>query len=373
MRQRTGERGDQRVIAILASYPLPPNIQAVLHNLGRLLKDEFVFHLIMGPEEPPAQLRDLYSIFHFGPPPIEKAGLGFAFKATRKYLAHQRPQAIMNASQPFPLGLAVVSLGTWYDVPTILRITGDYFAESELGTEWEQAKQHLLHGILFNAVYRKADVAVPVGPNLAEKLTQHGFDPARVRSLPQPFDPDLFSPVSSEQRQRLKQSLGLELDRKIILNVGRLSWGKGADRVLKIATRVHEKSDAYQFCLVGDGEYANLFRQQFVSKEVCCPGYVPRERVHEYFKVADLLIHPSRRDALPNVILEALAAKVPVMATPVGEIDNLVTMLSDDPDEYVQRILGGNWILDELPARLGSWEKQAEEYKIVLSEIINAK
>lgn len=363
---------EKPVVALLASYPLQPNIQAVLYNLGRLLDDEFAFHLIMGPEDPPAQLRGLYSVFHFGAPLIDKAGIGFSFKATRKYLSQQRPEAIMNASQPFPLGLAVVSLGRWYDIPTILRVTGDYFAGGEIGTAWEQWKGSLLHGTLFNAVYRKADVALPVGPNLAEKLVRHGFDADCVHPLSQPFDPDLFSYLPSNEQRQLKKKLGLEPDRKTILTVGRLSWGKGADRVLEIATRVHRESDAYQFCLVGDGGYADTFRRQFAPEDVFCAGYVPREQVHHYFKGADLLIHPSRRDALPNVILEALAAEVPVIAAPVGEIDNLVTMLSNDPDEYVQKILDEHWVLDELPEPLDNWEKQAKKYKFIFSKGITS-
>jgi len=361
---------EQAVVALLASYPLQPNIQAVLYNLGRLLDDEFALHLIMGPEDPPAQLRDFYSIFHFDAPSIDKAGIGFAFKATRKYLVHHHPEALMNASQPFPLGLAVVSLGRWYGVPTILRVTGDYFAESEIGTAWERKKRSVLHGTLFNSVYRKADVALPVGPNLADKLVKNGFEPGRVRTLPQPFDSELFSPLPADGQRQLKKRLGLDLDRKIILNVGGLSWRKGADRLLEIAENVHDTSSSYQFCLLGDGDYADTFRRQFASNDVCCPGYVPREKVHEYFKVGDLLIHPTRCDGLPNVILEALAAKVPVMAAPVGEINHLVTMLSEDPDEYVERILSNRWILDELPESLDSWEKQAGRYGEVLSKTL---
>jgi glycosyltransferase involved in cell wall biosynthesis len=336
------------------------------------LDDEFVFYLIMGPEDPPAQLRDLYSVFHFDTPLIDKAGIGFSFKATREYLAQQRPEAIMNASQPFPLGLAVVALGRWYDVFTIIRVTEDYFAEGEIGTAWERKKRSVLHGMLFNAMYRTSDVAIPVGPNLAEKLVRHGFDPDRVHPLPQPFNPDLFSPLPSNGWRQLKKKLGLEPDRETILTVGRLGWGKGADRVLEITTRVHRESDAYQFCLVGDGGYADTFRRQFAPEDVFCAGYVPREQVHHYFKVADLLIHPSRRDALPNVILEALAAEVPVIAAPVGEIDNLVTMLSNDPDEYVQKILGEHWVLDELPEPLNSWEKQAKKYRFISGKTITS-
>jgi len=338
--------------------------------LGRLLRNDFAFDLIMGPEEPSEQLQDLYTIYHVDPPPIERTGIGYALKAIHEYLRNHRPRAIMNAGQPFPLGVAVVLLGRWHAVPAILRITGDYFAEGEIGTAWEQWKGSLFHGTLFNAVYRKADVALPVGPNLAEKLVRHGFDPNRVHPLPQPFDSDLFSPVPAGEGRQLKKRLGLEPDRKIILNVGRLSWGKGADRVLEIASRVHRESDAYQFCFVGDGGYADTFRQQFPSEEVFCAGYVPREQVHDYFKVADLLIHPSRRDALPNVILEALAAEVPVMAAPVGEIDTVVTKTSADSDEYVDYILNKDWVRDSLPDAF-DWNTQVRNYEELFAQALS--
>lgn len=359
---------ERPTIALLASYPMKPNIQAVLYNLGRLLRDEFTFDLIMGPEGPPEQLQGLYETFPFRPH-LKLNGLGFAFTATRKYLNSYQPDAIINAGQPFPLGLAIVSLGNWYDVPTILRVTGDYFAESEIGSMWERRKRKLLHGILFNAVYQNADVAIPVGQNLADKLLRNGFEEEQVYPLPQPFDPEPFSALSLAERRQLKEELGLELGRKTVLFVGRLSWGKGADRVLEIAKGVHQKSREFQFCLVGDGKYVSDFQRQFAAEEVFCAGYVPRERVPEYFKVADLLIHPSRRDALPNVILEALAARVPVIASPVGEMSNLISHTSHEIEDYVRYILEKNWKYNDLPKCL-NWITQKKNYTKLLKRVV---
>ncbi len=365
---------NSRVVAVLGSYPLQPNIQSVLFNLGRLLRGKFSFHLLMGPEPLPDQLRGLYTAFQFDVPPVKSDNVGFAFKAVKSYLGRNRPQAIVNASQPFPLGAAVVIFGSWYGVPTILRVTGDYFEESNFGNRWSRLKQEFIHGRVLNYVYRQSDFAVPVGSRLAHKLLQHGFSSDQVKLLPQPFDPEPFSPTDKPEKRSLKKGLGLDPDRKIILNVGRLSWGKGADRVFEIAEAVQEKTDGvYQFCLVGDGEYKNEFRNRFAREDVYCAGFVARQNVHKYYRIADLLIHPTRRDALPNVILEALAAEVPVMAAPVGEIGNLVTMVSDDPDEYVRKILRGHWTLDELPEPLDSWEKQAKRYEALFSEAVNCE
>ncbi|WP_251923623.1 glycosyltransferase family 4 protein [Salinibacter ruber] len=362
---------EKKVVALLAGYQLRPNIRTVLHNLGRLLDSEFELHLIMGPESLSEEFRSIYKTFRFDALALDRAGLGFAFKAMRQYLLSNRPDAIMNVSKPFPLGLAVVSLGAWYDVPTILRVTGDYFAESTIGSLLQQQKRRVIHGMLLNKAYQQSDIALPVGEKLAQKLVRNGFDSDQVEALPQPFDPEPFSPISASEKRRQKDKCGLEPDRQTILFVGRLTWGKGADRVFDIAEEVQNKcSHTFQFCLVGEGKYKNKFRNRFSRKQAYCTGSVPRRKIHRYFQVADLLIHPSRRDALPNVILEALAAQVPVMAAPVGEITNVVTMLYEDPDEYVGRILKGDWVQDDLPWGLGSWDKQSGKYISAIRRVL---
>jgi hypothetical protein len=70
------------------------------------------------------------------------------------------------------------------------------------------------------------------------------------------------------------------------------------------------------------------------------------------------------------VILESLAAEVPVMASPVGEIGNFITMVSEDTDEYVRRILKGGWVLDGLPNHIEDTEEQKKEYLKLINMVI---
>jgi glycosyltransferase involved in cell wall biosynthesis len=257
----------------------------------------------------------------------------------------------MNVGQTYPLGVAVVAAGKMYGIRTVLRITEDYLAESKIeGTIIKKIWRRLFHGtFLHYAVYRQADTIVPLGRLLARRIVRAGIDESKVKPIPQPFDIKLFERKPGVTKKEYKRELGLEPDRKTILNVGRLSWGKGADRVLEIARRVTEiSSDRFQFCLVGDGPYVDSF-SSLPSKSVHTAGYVDREKVHKYFQAADLLIHPSRRDLLPNVILEAIAAGVPIIASPIGEIPNYVGTTSYRVGDYVQYILRQEWEREEKP------------------------
>jgi glycosyltransferase involved in cell wall biosynthesis len=361
------EESESPIVGLLASYPLQPNLQAVLYNLGRMLKGEVTFDLVMGPEKLPEQLEGLVRDIHVDPPPVSLHGLGFPLKAAFSYASGGRADVLMNVGQPYPLGVAVVTAGKTFGIRTVLRVTGDYLSESDIAKTYrKRVWRQLFHETLLHKIYRQADTVVPVGEQLAQKLVRRGFDEEKVVTIPQPFDATLFEKKSNSQKIDKKRELGLEPDKKMILNVGRLTWGKGADRVLEIARRVnHRASNKFQFCLVGDGPYKDSF-SSFPTQVVHTAGYVDREDVHKYFQAADLLIHPTRRDALPNVILEAKAAGVPIVASPVGEIADYVDTTTEVTDEYVQYIINEEWVCTELPSWF-EWGYQREEYKSLLA------
>jgi glycosyltransferase involved in cell wall biosynthesis len=360
------EESESPIVGLLASYPLQPNLQAELYNLGRMLKEEVTFDLVMGPETLPEQLEGLVHDIHVDPPPVSVHGLGFPLKATFSYAGSRRPDVLMNVAQPYPLGVAVVTAGKTFGIRTILRVTGDYLSESEIAKTYrKQIWRQLFHETLLHKIYQQADTVVPLGEELAQKLVKSGFNEENVATIPQPFDARLFEKRTNSQKIEIKRELGLETDRKTILNVGRLTWAKGADRLLEIARRVSEQdSDKFQFCLVGDGSYKDTFAS-FPSRVVHTAGYVDREEVHKYFQAADLLLHPTRKDELPNVILEAIAAGVPVVASPVGEIPHYVSTTTESADEYVHYIMNEEWVCESLPSWFG-WNEQKERYKSLL-------
>jgi len=227
----------------------------------------------------------------------------------------------------------------------------------------ERAKQYLTHNVVLPCVYRQADRIVPLGPNLADDLVAAGFPEEKVRAMYQPFDARTFAPVSKDECRGLKRKLGLDPTKKVILFVGRIEWEKGADRLQSIIEKILSRSNRFQFCLVGEGPSRSQFAKY--DEGVLLPGFVPHEDVHDYFQAADLLVHPSRSEGLPHVVLEALACKTPVMASPVGEIDTVLSVTSEEPEDYVEYILADNWTVDPLPDQLG-WKEQARAYAELL-------
>jgi glycosyltransferase involved in cell wall biosynthesis len=330
-----------------------------------MVGDDFEFDVITGSGDLPEYLSPMYNVYPVATPERDLAGLGYALRGADRYLRSRRPDLLLNAARPFPLGVAAVFAGRWHGVKTLLRITGDFLNEASIyNNPLERWKQYLTHNVLLASIYRLADHVVAIGPNLASALIEHGFSAAKVQGIYQPFDAQSFAAVDEAKKRDVRKQLGLDPTRPTMLFVGRLTWGKGADRLYEIVERVREKNSEIQFCLVGPGAMKDRF--EVFGDGVHLPGYVPRQTVHRYFQAADLLIHPSRTEGCPHVILEALACEVPVIASPVGEIDTVISTTTEQVGDYVDYILGRDWHLDPLPESL-DWERQTQRYRELLN------
>lgn len=340
-------------IGLISSPGISPNENAVLYNLGRMVGEVFDLHLLCGENADCSGLEKYYAIHYGTPYKKDVANFRYAFNICSSYVKKLNLDLLMNVCSPATIGFAATFFTKKYSIPGLIRMTGDSFGEARLHSHpWKRLKSWILHGQMAALAYKKADHILAIGENLKSELVRRHFSPDKIFVLPQPFDQGLFTPVNASGKTQRKSDLGLNPNRKTVLFAGRLSWLKGADRIMKVVETVGEQSNGFQFCLVGKGEYDNAFKR-FSSDLVFLPGLVPHSDVSRYFQAADLLIFPSRAEGLPNTILEALSCRVPVIAAPVGDISNWVSNLATKPKDYVEYILKGNYVLDELPDILG--------------------
>jgi glycosyltransferase involved in cell wall biosynthesis len=113
--------------------------------------------------------------------------------------------------------------------------------------------------------------------------------------------------------------LGLPLDAPVIGTVGRLTQQKGYAFLLDAAVQVLNEMPEARFVIVGDGEYASALQSQAarlgISDRIQFTG--PRPDVEELLGVFTLFVSSSLWEGLPTVILESMAAGVPVVATDI--------------------------------------------------------
>lgn len=115
---------------------------------------------------------------------------------------------------------------------------------------------------------------------------------------------------------------------KRILFVGRLHPVKGAQYLLGAMSIVHRELPEAKLILVGDGEerehLETLTDNLGIRECVEFAGRVPHEKVQEYMNQAEIFVLPSLSEGFPVTILEAMASGLPVIATRVGGIPDII-------------------------------------------------
>jgi glycosyltransferase involved in cell wall biosynthesis len=132
-----------------------------------------------------------------------------------------------------------------------------------------------------------------------------------------------------QQVRELKQELGIGENQQIVLSVGRLSREKAHCDLLQAFHQLCQSSGKMdlRLVIVGDGpERANLQAESDslgIGDRVIFAGQV--NNPHSYYAAADVLANSSHSEGSPYVLLEAMAAEVPVVATAVGGVPEILT------------------------------------------------
>lgn len=129
--------------------------------------------------------------------------------------------------------------------------------------------------------------------------------------------------VDISQYHMLKKSYK---KKKIVISyIGRISPEKGPDIFINAIEKIHKKYPNCKFALAGNGPSLDECKRQInllgLSNICKIPGNI---NTYEYLKKTDILIVPSRIDGRPNIILEAMASGVPVIASKTGGIPLLL-------------------------------------------------
>lgn len=126
---------------------------------------------------------------------------------------------------------------------------------------------------------------------------------------------------NGNEREDVRRELGLGNDSKLIINVGSFNPAKAHDVLLDAATMIIKEDSSFHFLLVGaDRGGDNTFEamrskahEAGIDKQVHFLGL--RNDVPRLLKASDCFVLSSRREGLPGVVLEAVAAQLPIVAT----------------------------------------------------------
>jgi glycosyltransferase involved in cell wall biosynthesis len=154
---------------------------------------------------------------------------------------------------------------------------------------------------------------VCVSQSVAEYYRRSGFAADKLVVIPNGIDIRLWSDVAP----RPLSDFGIPAGRQVILFIGRLDRQKGLDRFFYELPQVFRDLPNHDLLLVGEGplraSVARRARHLKMQNRVYFAGWQPE--IPPIMAAADVLVLPSRWEGMPNVVLEAMAAGKPVVAT----------------------------------------------------------
>jgi glycosyltransferase involved in cell wall biosynthesis len=241
-----------------------------------------------------------------------------ARRAVGRLLARRRYD-LVHAHFLVPNGVAVAPLGREFR-------RGAAFAVGLHGSDVFLAEKPGARALARFALGR-AGLLTGCSPELVARVCALGFPAERSRVIPYGVDVQSFTP----DRQRgaaWRERLGIPAAAPLLLGVGRMATKKGFQVLIEALPRLFAACPDAHVVLAGGGDrLAELELGSAPWRErVHFPGPVLRDTLPDLYRAADLFVLPAVHDAngnvdgLPNVILEAMASGLPVVASGISGI-----------------------------------------------------
>ena len=204
-----------------------------------------------------------------------------------------------------------------------------YFLELQDGNSLAQvrARQPLVRLLwpLYRAVYLKADRIKGIS-HFIERLARELGYTGPIDVIPNGVDVAKFSASVPEERQN---ELKVRFDRNIgdvfLFTASRLVLSRGVEDVIRALSFL---PPYVKLLIAGDGDdrgtLEKIAEESGVSERVLFAGHIEHSQLPAYFKISDIFVRPSIIEGFGSAFVEAFAAGIPVVATPVGGIPDFL-------------------------------------------------
>ena len=286
-------------------------------------------------------------------------------------LAAARPD-VMLATWLYPDAVAAMTLARRLRIPILLKAHG---SDVNLHGRYPSRRAQMVRAA------RQAACTLTVSADLGRQLKGWGVPADKVRTLYNGVDPQRFFP---QPRAHACTTLGVSATVRRLLYVGNLKASKGVlDLVMALGQL--PASDWQQCVLIGDGpdrqRLQQLLVEQRLTDKVVLLGSQAPEHINLWLAASDLLILPSHAEGVPNVVLEAMAAGRPVVASALPGIREIVTddcavlVAPQQPARLAQGIrqaLAWPWQQDAISTQAArfSWSTSTAALEQALSEAV---
>jgi len=303
------------MLVTIVTETFPPDINGVAMTLGNLLRGlANAGHKIqlVCPEAINRDITTLPKNVSYHPvrgisiPGYNEAKFGLPSKALLKKIWNaQRPDVIYVATEG-PLGWRAIKIANSFGIPVV----------SGFHTNFHSYSSHYGVGLLEKVVARylvslhnKTDLTLT--PTIEQKNMLESMDIKNVSVLSRGVDTELFSPAKRNVWLRKKWGVTCS-NEPVLLYVGRIAAEKNLTLAIETYYALKKKNKLIKFVLVGDGPLLNKLKKE--NPEFIFSGMLSGEDLAKHYASSDIFVFPSMTETFGNVILEAMASGLGVIA-----------------------------------------------------------
>ncbi len=273
------------------------------------------------------------------------------------------PIDVVDAHYVYPDGYAATMLAGRLNIPVVITARG---TDVNLFS-----RMPLIRPMLRKALMRAQGV-IAVSDALKRRMIELGVEAEKIAVVRNGVDREIFYPRDREESRR---RLGLDAQSQIILTIGALVPLKGIDRLIGAMALMRDTNA--KLYVIGEGPERDALESRIAKHDltdrVVLVGARPQMELADWYSAADLFCLASRREGCPNVVIEAMACGLPVVAADVGGVGELISkpncgrLVSSPTAESfaaeIEAALGENWNREGIAAYGGArpWANVAEE------------
>jgi glycosyltransferase involved in cell wall biosynthesis len=307
-------------------------------------------------------------------PVISRPFNGFtSSKWVLPHVAAYEPDIVLNYVI-YPYGMAAVYSARKLGLPCVL---------TAIGSDLNRPSDPLC-AALTRKTLRKADFVTTVSHNLCTTARRMGSPPGSTRTKLNGCDTSVFYP---RDRRQSREQLGLDPDTKIIVYVGRLDLRKGLLELVEAIANLRTKRSDIHCYIIGDGvdkaRVVSAIARHKVGDIVTLMPSCVSAKVAVWMGAADVVTLPSYKEGCPNVVIEAVSAGRPVVATKVGGIPEL---MNESCGRLVRvrdvagltnglaEVLEQTWDAEAIAAKYRrSWQDVADDLYAIFEELVGRR
>lgn len=229
---------------------------------------------------------------------------------------------VIHTHDPFSIGLLGFAVARFYGIPhvhTYHTLYVEYRKYLPIPIRPSRRMVERLSRILCN----RCDAVIAPSTSIQNELLRYGVS-TPIFMLPYGVDEEEFlQPMTWNAREELCIP-----DHMILLHVGRIGVEKNIDFLLRMFCHVRIQCNNVKLVLAGDGPYRSNLQQKAwelgISEDVVFTGFLPRKKLIDLYRQADLFVIASKTETQGLVVVEAMMAGLPVVAIKAMGVQDLV-------------------------------------------------